>query len=92
MIPLPGVHMKNPLVCLPDWTQTEDKLSTHRVPSFCACLQGSSVISFAQKTLVNGQINSKLHVIELGAAAGAPWPARADYQGPVLVPPSLRAL
>ena len=33
--------------------------------------QGSSVISFAQKTLVNGQINSKLHVIELGAAPGA---------------------
>ena len=30
----------------------------------------SIVISFAQKTLVNGTINSKLHVIELGAQPG----------------------
>lgn len=30
----------------------------------------SLVISFAQKTLKDGQIVSKLHVIELGGAAG----------------------
>ncbi len=33
--------------------------------------QQSIVISFAQKTLNNGVINSKLHVIELGAQPGA---------------------
>ena len=32
----------------------------------------STVISFAQKTLVQGTLTSKLHVIELGAAAGRP--------------------
>lgn len=31
----------------------------------------STVISFAQKTLANGQLTSKLHVIELGATPGA---------------------
>lgn len=43
-----------------------------RMPIFC-CLQpsGSTVISFAQKTFVQGTLTSKLHVIELGAAAGA---------------------
>ena len=30
----------------------------------------STVISFAQKTYNNGVLNSKLHVIELGAQAG----------------------
>lgn len=30
----------------------------------------SIVISFAQKTFANGQLTSKLHVIELGAPAG----------------------
>jgi hypothetical protein len=30
----------------------------------------STVISFAQKTFVNGTLTSKLHVIELGAAPG----------------------
>ena len=30
----------------------------------------STVISFAQKTYNNGVLTSKLHVIELGAAAG----------------------
>lgn len=33
----------------------------------------SIVISFAQKTFANGQLTSKLHVIELGAPAG--WPS-----------------
>lgn len=33
----------------------------------------STVISFAQKTFNNGQLTSKLHVIELGATAGGPW-------------------
>eukprot|EP00898_Chlorokybus_atmophyticus_P005972 jgi/Chlat1/6376/Chrsp44S09041 len=32
----------------------------------------SLLISFAQKTLVNGQVNSKLHIIELGAQPGVP--------------------
>ena len=31
----------------------------------------STVISFAQKTFANGNLTSKLHVIELGAAPGA---------------------
>jgi clathrin heavy chain len=31
----------------------------------------SNVISFAQKTLKDGQVVSKLHVIELGTAPGA---------------------
>lgn len=35
----------------------------------------SNVISFAQKTLKDGQVLSKLHVIELGNAPGA-WQAR----------------
>ncbi len=30
----------------------------------------STVISFAQKTIANGNLTSKLHVIELGAAPG----------------------
>ena len=30
----------------------------------------STVISFAQKTFANGNLTSKLHVIELGAAPG----------------------
>ena len=30
----------------------------------------STVISFAQKTFANGNLSSKLHVIELGAAPG----------------------
>jgi hypothetical protein len=33
--------------------------------------QQSIVISFAQKTFTNGVLNSKLHVIELGAQPGA---------------------
>ncbi len=32
--------------------------------------QASIVISFAQTTLANGVLTSKLHVIELGAQAG----------------------
>ncbi len=31
----------------------------------------STVISFAQKTVANGNLTSKLHVIELGAAPGS---------------------
>jgi len=38
---------------------------------FSTLKSGSSVIAFAQKTLKDGQIQSKLHVIELGAAGGA---------------------
>ena len=34
----------------------------------------STVISFAQKTFANGNLTSKLHVIELGAAPGAQLP------------------
>lgn len=34
--------------------------------------QQSIVISFAQKTFANGTLNSKLHVIELGATPGTP--------------------
>ena len=34
----------------------------------------SIVISFAQKTFANGQLTSKLHVIELGAPAGTQDP------------------
>jgi hypothetical protein len=33
----------------------------------------SNVISFAQKTLKDGAVLSKLHVIELGNAPGALW-------------------
>lgn len=33
--------------------------------------QSSIVISFAQKTLANGVLTSKLHVIELGAQPGS---------------------
>lgn len=42
----------------------------------CVCLQfagrdaPSTVISFAQKSLKDGQVVSKLHVIELGAVPG----------------------
>ena len=36
----------------------------------------SIVISFAQKTFANGQLTSKLHVIELGAPAGESRHAR----------------
>jgi clathrin heavy chain len=39
----------------------------------------SNVISFAQKTLKDGQVLSKLHVIELGTAPGAY--ARARVRG-----------
>jgi len=38
----------------------------------------SMLISFAQKSLVNGQVVSKLHVIELGAAQ--PTPGKAPFQ------------
>lgn len=38
----------------------------------------STVISFAQKTLKDGQIVSKLHVIELGAAPGGPIKRNQD--------------
>lgn len=33
----------------------------------------SIVISFAQKTITNGVLTSKLHVIELGAQPGNAW-------------------
>ena len=39
-------------------------------PQFTGRDTPSLVISFAQKTLKDGQIISKLHVIELGGAAG----------------------
>ena len=38
----------------------------------------STVISFAQKTVANGNLTSKLHVIELGAAPGNRQLAFAD--------------
>ncbi len=49
----------------------------HHVVHLCAGLQftgrdvASTVITFAQKTLKDGQVVSKLHVIELGGAGGA---------------------
>ena len=48
------------------------------------CAQGptgvpSTIISFAQKTYVQGTLTSKLHVIELGAGPGLhPWPLMPD--------------
>jgi hypothetical protein len=42
----------------------------------------STVISFAQKTLKDGQVISKLHVIELGSAPGELQPVA----GPLAVP------
>ena len=48
----------------------------------------STVISFAQKTFANGNLTSKLHVIELGAAPGphlcAPQTAPAQAILPLL--------
>ena len=43
----------------------------------------STVISFAQKTFANGNLTSKLHVIELGAAPGLHlWdPSRSSCSG-----------
>lgn len=39
---------------------------------FSTLKSGSTAIAFAQKTLKDGQLVSKLHVIELGAPAGSP--------------------
>ncbi len=38
----------------------------------------STVISFAQKTFANGNLTSKLHVIELGAPPGAHMSPQAN--------------
>lgn len=40
--------------------------------------QHSLVISFAQKTYNNGVLNSKLHVIELGAQPGISYAKRKE--------------
>ena len=43
----------------------------------------STVISFAQKSLKDGQVVSKLHVIELGAVPGGGWCCCCSSAGPI---------
>lgn len=56
--------------------------------SMCVMLQfagrdaPSTVISFAQKSLKEGQVVSKLHVIELGSVPGVHWLVQRLHIGP----------
>jgi 23S rRNA U2552 (ribose-2'-O)-methylase RlmE/FtsJ len=52
------------------------------VPQFAGRDAPSTVISFAQKALKEGQVVSKLHVIELGSVPGAWWLVQRRCIGP----------